>query len=405
QSQLSVAQQQSSLNSLLAPVTEIELEQAQLSVESAQASLYSASSSGTTSESDVEIAHLQAELAANSLWQAQMNRDEQLEQAAARTGGEVSYSTELQANSSVNSAERSLTISELQYEDTADGDSGSYSQIASGQATLASAEADLADLQAGATEASMRLAEINLEQAQLNLESAERSLADYALVAPFSGLIAEQSLTVGMLPSTGSITLIDTSTFTLDVSIAEADVASVALGQKVTLSVQALPDAELTGTITHIDLIPGASTSGLVTYGATITLDPAPEVALRPGMSATASIILEQLDDVLLLPTRFLRTNEQTGATTVMVRAADGTITEVTVTVGARGASETEIASGLIAGQTVVLVVDTSIAEDAAAGGLGFGLMGGAGGGQMRMEGGVPPSGAMPPGGPPGAGG
>ena len=405
QSQLALAQQQASLNDLLSPATDLEVEAAELRIDAAQASLYSASSAGQASDTDIEIARLQAELAANSLWQAQLSRDQQMEQQAARSGGEVSYSTELSLNSQVNSAENNLTLSQLSYEDTADGSTSNYSQIVSGQASLASAEDSLDELLAGATASNQRLAEISVEQAQLDLETAQQALESYAIVAPFDGVVADSSLVAGVLPGASTITLIDPSTYTIDVSIAEADIGSVSIGQPVTVTVQALPDAELTGTVTHLDVIPTTSSNGVVTYTATITLDPAPDVALRPGMSAVASIILEQHENVVLVPNRFLTTSEATGETSVMVETAPGVYTETAVTLGAKGASESEVVSGLDIGQTIVLIVDESEAATGQ-GGLGFGMMGmGAMGGGQPPEGFSPPSGGMPAGGGPMGGG
>ena len=395
QAQLSLAQQQAALNELISPATENEIALAELQVQSAQAGLYSASSSSTTSAEDIEIARLQTELAANSLWQSQINRDQRLEQEAARNGGTVDWGTEQEINASVNSAENNVAVSEIQYEDTANGTT-SYSQLASGQQSLASAQAKLDALLAGASESDIRLAQINVEQAQLDVDAAMQSLSNYALTAPFDGLVADMDLIPGVLSTTGALTLIDNSVFTLDVSIAEADMPNIAVGQDVTLAVQALPDAALTGAITRLGVAPSSS-GGLVTYNATITLDPAPNVTLRPGMSATASIILEQLNNVILVPTRFLSTNAATGATTVMVETEPGVYTETPVTVGGRDATHTEITSGLSAGQTIVLIAQDSDSAAAAAGGLG--LLGGLTGG------GGPPAGFSPPAGGGGGGG
>lgn len=411
QSQLSLAQQRLSLDDLLSPASDLETEAAQLQIDAARASLYSASSSSQVSDTDVQIAQLQVQVSANSVWQAQLSRDQRMDQEAARSGGDVSYSTQLSLNSSVTSAESNLELAQLSYEDTASGgSSNNYSQIVSGQASLANAEASLEELQAGAAASEQRLAEISVEQAQIDLDSAERDLQNYALVAPFEGTVADESLTLGVLSASGSVTLIDMSAFTLDVSIAESDVSSISVGQPVSVTVQALPDAELMGTVTFLDVVPTTSSNGVVTYNATITLDPAPDVALRPGMSAVASIILEQHEDVVLVPNRFLTTDTVTGATSVMVESEPGVYTDTPVTLGARGASESEVASGLEVGQTIVLLVtESDVASSQAGGGFGFGgLLGGGGqppAGFSPPSGGQPPAGfSLPSGGPRGGG-
>ncbi|MFN8528543.1 MAG: HlyD family efflux transporter periplasmic adaptor subunit [Anaerolineae bacterium] len=395
--ELQLQQAQISLDALNSPPTQIEIDIAEANVTLAQAQLYSASSNGTSSANDIEIARLQAELARNQLWQTQINRDLRVAQEAAR--GDVTWVEQQEFDSSVNTAEDSVTLADMNYESTANS-TASTSSLVSANASVANAQAQLDSLLAGATEDQIRQAEIQVEQAQLSLESAQETLENYVLIAPFDGVIAEQSLIVGVLPpSTGAITLVDTSAYTIDLSIAEADVVNVHEGQDVTIDVQAFSDAEITGSITHLDTSP-TQDSQLVSYAATVTLNPTDDALLRPSMSATATVILKQLDDVVLIPNRFISTDSATGENVVTIESAPGVYTNVPITIGERSTSESQILTGLAAGQTIVILAresDTTTTQTTT--GLG-GLLGGGGGPQGDFQ---PPSGNFQP--PSGSGG
>ncbi|MBK8033062.1 MAG: HlyD family efflux transporter periplasmic adaptor subunit [Chloroflexi bacterium] len=405
--ELQLAQAQASLDALLAPPTQIAIDLAEANVTLAQAQLYSASLSGTTSDADVEIARLQEELARNSLWQAQLRRDQSVAQDIYRSG-ELTWVESQAYDQSVNNAADNVTLAETNYEETLNPTTSS-SSLVSASASVENAQAQLDSLLAGATEDEIRQAEIKVEQAQLSLDSTRETLENYVLVAPYAGVIAEQALIVGVNPPvTGAITLLDTSQYTIDLSIAEADVVNVSEGQAVTVDVQAFSGASINGTITHLADVPTQS-SQLVTYDAEVLLNATDSVTLRPGMSATATVILKQLNDVLLIPNRFISTDSATGENIVTVENADGTYTSVPVTIGERSTDSSEITSGLEAGQTIVIIAREVDAVTGTQGGLGLGgLLGGgaAGGGGQPPEGFQPPSGGMPSGGGfPGGGG
>jgi macrolide-specific efflux system membrane fusion protein len=96
-------------------------------------------------------------------------------------------------------------------------------------------------------------------------------------------------------------------------------------------------------------------------------------------MTAVAAVTLQELDNILVLPNRFLTTNTATNKTTVKVMTAPNVYTDVPVTLGTQTASESQILSGLTAGQTVVIL--PTAGQTGAGGAGGFGLFGrGAGG-------------------------
>jgi len=398
--QLSLTEAQNSMAALQEPPSDLEIEIAEAQVEAAQASLSSASLNGA-SEQDKEIARLNVELAKNSLWQAQVTRD--ASEARPGAGQEVNaYSNNVEQAAQLAQSETSVEIAQANYEGTLD-EGADASGLASGNASLISAQANLDSLMAGASESDLRKAEITIETARLTLESAQKNLDNAALVAPFDGVVAAVDFVEGTLSAAGSITLVDTRGYTITLSVDEKDITALLVGQPVTLSVQALDDASISGTVTRIDPAPVSSESGqLVTYNVEVTLD-ATDQPLRPGMSAIATVTLNEVNDVMVVPNRFITVDATTQQATVKVQTSPSIYEDVLVTLGTRTDSESEIVSGISVGETLVILPSAS---DTANTESGFSLLPGAGGPQGGGFSGPPSGGAPPSGGgvPPGGG-
>lgn len=396
--QLSLTDAQNSLAALQEPPTDLEIEIAKAQVEAAQASLSSASLSGA-SDADIEIARLNVEKAKNSLWQAQVNRD--VTESRPGANQEVNaYSNNVEQAASLASSETQIQIAQTNYEGTVN-EGPNASGLASGNASLVSAEANLDTLMSGASESDIRKAQITVENAKLTLESAQKALDKAALVAPFDGVIASVNFVQGTLPVSSSITLVDTSGYTITLSVDEKDITQLAVGQTVSLTIQALDNAAITGTVTRIDPAPVSSESGqLVTYNVEVTLNPTQQ-PLRPGMSAIATVTLNQIDDVIVVPNRFIMVDATTQLATVKVMTAPGTYQDVPVTLGTRTDSESEVLSGISVGQTLVILPSASSTTTSMQSGLGLlpGGGSGAGGPPSGFSGGGPPSGGFPGGG------
>jgi HlyD family secretion protein len=92
----------------------------------------------------------------------------------------------------------------------------------------------------------------------------------------------------------------------------------------------------------------------VVTYLVTINIEPQ-GVLLRPGMTANATIVVEQMDGVLKVPNWAVRLDRETGRAFVNRLLADGTVEEVTIETGLRNEQFSEILSGLAEGDIVVV--------------------------------------------------
>jgi RND family efflux transporter MFP subunit len=239
------------------------------------------------------------------------------------------------------SLESSVKIAELQVE------------IAEEQVKAARAqyEASSTDI----TKANWEIAKFNLKIAKLNLESAELNLEKAVIVAPFDGVVTDVTITEGEEISTATlatpaISLVDTSEIEIRGFIDEIDVAMVKVGQAANITLDALPDEEVMGKVAFISLVSKAR-AGVVSYATTITLEN-PIAGLRDGMSATAEVIIERRDNVLLIPNRAIRGTLENPKVVVLV---DGQQEEREITLGLSDGINTEVLSGLEEGEEIVL--------------------------------------------------
>lgn len=238
--------------------------------------------------------------------------------------------------------------------------------VQAAQGNVQAAEANLARAQAAydrllepLSENEIAVLAAQVAAAETNRELAELRLAQSQIVAPIDGTVANVLTNAGELASPGApaITVVNEDAFHITVSVDEIDIDEIALGQEVEVSVDALPDTAVSGTITEIAPT-SASSGGVVTYLVTINIDSVQAEDLRPGMSASASIVVDEVADVLIVPNWAIRLNRETGEAFVNVLQGDGTVEEVVVETGLRNEQFSEVLAGLSEGDTVVLTND-----------------------------------------------
>jgi multidrug efflux pump subunit AcrA (membrane-fusion protein) len=185
--------------------------------------------------------------------------------------------------------------------------------------------------------------------------------------------------------------LSDLSSMQLVAPLSESEIGSVKAGQIATVSVEALSGHKLAAHVSNIAIL-STSNSGVVSYDVTFRLEQT-DPGLKPGMSATADVVVEQAEGINV-PTSAI-----SGGTVTVVRG--GRHIRQPVVSGLAGDSSTLILSGLKAGETVVLPsLSTSTAASSSggrfgalgglsgAGGLGGRGAGGGGGGAAFLRGG-----------------
>lgn len=145
----------------------------------------------------------------------------------------------------------------------------------------------------------VRSAKIQLNKAKDALTDAKEKLAEYYIRAPFSGIVAKVNVKAGDSLVSTIATLI-TKQKIAEISLNEIDVAKVNVGQKVTLTFDAVPNLTITGQVAEVDAV-GTVSQGVVTYTVKITFDTQDD-RIKPGMSVSAAIITEAKPGVLLVP-------------------------------------------------------------------------------------------------------
>ncbi|MBL8101069.1 MAG: HlyD family efflux transporter periplasmic adaptor subunit [Anaerolineales bacterium] len=136
-----------------------------------------------------------------------------------------------------------------------------------------------------------------LTLAKAQLDAAKDTLANYVIIAPFNGVIADVNVKVGeqVGTDTRAISLADFSVWTVETTdITELEVVKLKEGQRVSLTPDALPDLVLTGEITQISNA-YVQQGGDIIYGVTIRINET-DPRLRWGMTVEA-VFLEQLSD------------------------------------------------------------------------------------------------------------
>jgi HlyD family secretion protein len=243
-------------------------------------------------------------------------------------------------------------IAELQYQNVKRA--GTAAQKAAAQAQIEQAQAQLQRLQGN--DLTRELAAAQVKQAELNLEAAKQRLTDAVLTSPLDGTIAELNVKVGEQVGAGGLrsaaVVADLSSFHIDVGIDENSIGALQTEQPVVISIDALPDEQLTGRVDYI--APTASDSaGVVNYKVIIGLDETDQ-PVRGGMSANADVITEVRENVLIVPNWTIRIDRQTGKAYVYVQRGDK-IEEIEIVTGLRNANESEVVSGLNEGDVLVV--------------------------------------------------
>jgi HlyD family secretion protein len=159
-------------------------------------------------------------------------------------------------------------------------------------AAIASAEADI------------QIANANLELKQLDIDKSQ-------IVSPVNGIVLKRAIEPGQtvassLQAPVLFTLAeDLKHMQLEANIDEADIGAVRVGQNATFTVDAFTERSFPARIETIEFSP-LVTEGVVTYKAVLSVDNS-DLALRPGMTATAQVVVQRIADALMIPNAALR--------------------------------------------------------------------------------------------------
>jgi HlyD family secretion protein len=337
--------QQANLEQLETGPTEAEIKAARAAVSSAQAAYGAARKVADAQPDQLVIAQQNLDKAAEHLRVAQWAYDNMLNtwflKDYAPNSPQAEQLENAQTDYNVALADYNLKQAQI-----------NTSNVSAAYAQITQAQADLEGLESGPTAAQLKAARAQVAQARIALEIAKQNLAGTTLKAPFEGVIAAVNVKAGEPAASPAFVVVDTSVFHLDVTVDEVDVARIAVGQPLTVTLDALSEESVSG---HVDQIAPTATvnGGVVSYAVRLLIDSA-GAPLRAGMSATAEIVVDEARAVVLVPNWAIRRDRDTGQVFVSL-LKDGRIAEVPVTLGLRNETVSEVKTGVQAGDTVAV--------------------------------------------------
>jgi RND family efflux transporter MFP subunit len=250
-------------------------------------------------------------------------------------------------------AENQVKVARAQYEITQDNlDTG-----------LPGQSHDVLQQQVDIAKTNWETAKLNLQMARLGLDSAQLNMDKAEITAPFDGVVTGVTIIEGQEISTAAlatpaITLVGTSGIEMQGNIDELNIAVVKVGQVANITLDALPDEQVMGSVAFISPM-GTVLAGIVSYATTITLEnPSPQ--LKDGMSATAEVEVARRDNVLLIPNTVIQGTVQNPYVEVLL---NGKPVKRQITLGLSDGINTEVVSGLEEGEAVVVPAPTSTSQ------------------------------------------
>ncbi len=218
-------------------------------------------------------------------------------------------------------------------------------------ATLAVNQKQLVLKEAPPTREQIAAAEAAVAQAQAQVQMDQTAIAKTVLYAPFDALVTNVVPQIGETVMAGEevVDLIGLQSLEVEAYVPEVDVAKLAIGDKVSMTFDALPNETFTGKV--ITIYPAETViNGVANYKVEVAFDKM-DPRFKSGLTANLTIETLKKENVLILPQYALIENDQG---TFVKKIENGKPVQVPVTLGIRDDSgNAEVLSGLQAGDQV----------------------------------------------------
>ena len=188
---------------------------------------------------------------------------------------------------------------------------------------------------------------------EARIAAAEATIALSRLEAPFDGTVTQVNIKPGdqVSPGAAAIRIDDLSNLLVDLQVSEVDINRVAVGQPVYLTFDAILGREYQGVVSAVSPV-GQNTQGIIEFIVTVELQD-PNGDVKPGMTAGVNVVVNQLENVVLVPNRAVRV--QDGQRVVFV-LRNGSLERVPVSLGASSDTMSQVLDGnLQNGDNIVL--------------------------------------------------
>jgi HlyD family secretion protein len=226
--------------------------------------------------------------------------------------------------------------------------------IDTAEAALTTAQGTLALAQAGPTNNAIAAQQAAVAQAQASLSSAQATVQNSEIIAPISGILTQQDAKLGQLATIGTplVSVLGSNGFEVDAGVSETDVGKLAVGDVVSMTLDAFPNETFNGTVFYIAPAE-TNTNGVITYLTKVSFDKA-DPRIKSGLTANLTIQTNSKPSVLILPEYAILQNDN--GTYVEVLQGK-TVKDIPVTLGIQDQNgNVEITSGVTAGEQVLNV-------------------------------------------------
>lgn len=176
---------------------------------------------------------------------------------------------------------------------------------------IAKQEVEAAERDTDQAQAQLELDQARVEQNVAALEEARINLGYTDIVSPVDGVVVSRSVNVGQTVAASFQTPVlfqvaqDLTKMQVNTNVSESDIGLVAARQQAFFQVDAYPERKFWGTISQVRNAPQIM-QNVVTYDVVVEVDN-PDLALKPGMTASLSVITAQREDALKIPQAALR--------------------------------------------------------------------------------------------------
>ncbi len=240
-------------------------------------------------------------------------------------------------------------------------------RVALAEAGLTEEQVDLTELRGGPDPLQVTLRRAEAEAARTALSAAIERFERSTLTAPWDGVVSLVGVEVGQAVNAGTtiVEIVDPAVVELDGIVDEIDVLFIRNGASATISMDALPGETLRGSVSAVASA-AQSQQGVVSYPIRIRIAAPDSVQLPEGLSAVASVVIREDNDVLLVPLQSLRGSFDQPAVQVMF---NGRLEERAVTLGNSDDFWIVVESGLSEGDMVVVEAQSA----STTGSFGFG--------------------------------
>ena len=198
------------------------------------------------------------------------------------------------------------------------------------------------------------------------------------VTSPIAGTVTRVNATVGKLANGGSggsseplFVIENLDKLQMKVKVSEYDIGKIKVGQSATITAEVLGDVSVTGVVSHISPTGEARDAGGSEMVIPVVIDiDKGESNLIAGVTAKATILIDEVADVLTVPIDAVFEDPSTGETSVFIISENDTLTKVPVNIGLEGDFDTEISAAdesgsalLTEGARIVLAPSYELAD------------------------------------------